>query len=208
MKKQYTITIVCIFLVAVLTMVYFLLFRTKKQETLEDVDYLNDVVDCYIMIYERDLVFSQDNAHLKRTVVSDLSETTLVQDHDYIYLILDDRDGDLSLNREDLDHLISLWKTHSNFNFYYVGRGKLEMIGELMNDPDIYDEDMSYGCIHMGTDPLVLMGTWDLKSQESYENAIINPDDYTPEEYDRWKGSLAGTLIRSMAIDIRQSEMP
>ena len=87
MKKQYTITIVCIFLVAVLTMVYFLFFRTKKQETVEDVDYLNDVVDCYIMIYERDLVFSQDNAHLKRTVVSDLSETTLVQDHDYIYLI-------------------------------------------------------------------------------------------------------------------------
>ena len=200
MKKRYIAIAVIICLIVAMA-VFFLFPRHKGREHVADVDYLNDVVDCNIMIYERDLAYYNGDACLKRTIVSDLNEGTLLQDHDYNYLIMDDRDGEIILQRETLENLIKLWKTHSNFNFIYVGRDKMNMISELMNDQDILDTDMSYSWIHMQGDPLVLMGTWDTDNQKAVENAVNHPD-----EYDLIIGNLAAKLISSIATDIRQSE--
>lgn len=104
--------------------------------------YLNKAVDFKAVLYGEDIAFPDD---FKYTKVDDLSDDSIFLDADYVYLLISDFDGKTDFSREDFLRLIEYADKHPNFNFYYLGTDKLDMIKNNLEDCNLCDEDMSFG---------------------------------------------------------------
>ncbi len=105
-------------------------------------DYLNEVVDFQAVLYGEDIAFPE-NFNCRK--VNNLKDETVFLDADYVYLLICDFDGNVEFKKEDFLRLVEYADKHPNFNFYYLGTSKLDMIKNSLDNCNLSDEDMSFG---------------------------------------------------------------
>lgn len=123
----------------------------------DEVSYLNQTVDFKLLSYGEEIMFP-DN--LKYSRIESLDEKIIVQDADYVYVIINDLNGTTEFTKDDLNRLIKYADKYSNFNFYYLGTRKLDEIKESIKDCNLDDDDMSFGYVTYEGDRIQHYGLW------------------------------------------------
>lgn len=170
MKK---IGIIILIVISLLLGVFFV-YRWKASVTPDDgtaekemVEYFNDKVDFVLLLYGEGIDFP---AGLKYEEIDSLSNENWQKDNDYVYLIINDLNGDTVLEKEKYLELLDYANKNTNFNFYYIGTDDLQMIKENTMDSNISDEDMSFGYIVYEGNRLMHLGLW-TKNDHQYLKA-------------------------------------
>ncbi len=128
-KKRIWIVGVVVFCVVVATIAATLLIREKINEEYvyrydERVKYLNEEVDLTLYTYGEEIGF-WDNVEYQDLDILDVESISL--ESDYVYLIINDRNGSVGLTQEDVFTLQKFAQENLNFNFYYIGTEALGM---------------------------------------------------------------------------------
>ena len=129
----------------------------------DEIEYLNNDVDLEVMLYGEDIVFPQNFKYKK---VDSIGEDVISVDSDVVYLIINDFKGELSISKDQMVFLTEYAKRHPNFNFYYLGTDKLDMINDIFPDCIFNDQDMSFGYATVEGDKLYILGIWSKYDEE------------------------------------------
>ena len=155
----------------------------------DEIAYLNNDVDLEVMLYGDDIVFPPD---FRYTKVDSIGEDVISVDSDFFYLIINDFDGKLSISKDQLVFLTEYAQKHPNFNFYYLGTDKLDIIHEIFPDCIFNEQDMSFGYATVEGDKLYILGIWSKNDEEN------KTDDYPYQ--------LGENIIFCMHQDVKSNE--
>lgn len=136
----------------------------------EDMEYLNDKVDLSILLYGEDVEFPKELEYEK---IESLEDKKWQRDNDYVYLIINDLNGTTNFEKEEFVKLVEYADQNTNFNFYYIGTDKLEMIDTNIQDSNLDDSDMSFGYIINEGVRLIHLGVW---SKNDHQYLKMSPE--------------------------------
>lgn len=123
----------------------------------EAIEYLNNEVDLSLVLYGEDIDFPQE---LEYSQINSLESENWQRDNDYVYLIINDLNNSVTLDKETYLQLIKYADENTNFNFYYIGTDDLDMISANTKDSNLADEDMSFGYVINEGNRVIHLGLW------------------------------------------------
>jgi len=136
-------------------------FRTepidRHVEYADDVSYLNDYVGITILSYGDEIIFPRG---LKYKTITDLKDDTIFPDEDCIYLIINDLSGNVEVEGVDFERIIRYADQHQNFNFYYIGDKKLNLIKASFTENVDLHGDLDFGYVMFEGDRIRTTGVW------------------------------------------------
>jgi len=152
-KKNILIIVIVILLLAPVVWYfgakyYHIWYRTRpidiQAEYADEVSYLNDYVGITILSYGDEIVFPEG---LNHKTITDLKDDTIFPDGDCIYLIINDWSGNAEVEGIDFKRIIHYADQHQNFNFYYIGEDKKNLVKACFADNLDLTGDLYFGYV-------------------------------------------------------------
>lgn len=129
-----------------------------------DIAYLNHEVSAVILVFGKDIDF-RDSFQYER--IHSLAESEIAREEDYVYLLMNDLDGNLHLDRSDIEFLKEYADKNTNFNFFYLGLDKLDLFySGIFPDYGEMEGDMSFGYVVWEGSRLTYSGMWRTEENE------------------------------------------
>ncbi len=142
----------------------------------DEVNYLNKTVDAVVLLYGTDIQ-TRDGFEFEKLQSINKQEFDKYS-NDYIYLIINDLDGKVSLDINTVTFLKEYADQNTNFNFFYIGEKQLELFVEnVFPESGKRDGDMSFGYVLMEGVRLCYSGLWTTVENDFYKedkNILIN----------------------------------
>ncbi|MBE5963934.1 MAG: hypothetical protein E7252_03210 [Lachnospira sp.] len=176
MKKIGKVIIITIFALIATFMLYRLGMRIYNHFTYdpdlhqtESIEYINEK-GAVVYVYGKTLQFHES---LKYNTVENIEFVSEDIKANYVYLIINDFDGDVTFDEEDLKYLTDFADEHIWFNYIYIGRDKLPMIDKYFIDNKkehlSFTDDMSMSYVVDNGQRGVITGIWSESNMQYLE---------------------------------------
>ena len=108
----------------------------------DEIDFLNHKADLKVLLYGDDIVLPEGFEYRK---INNLDEEAISCDSEFVYLIINDLGGKAEMSEEEFASVYRYFEEHPNFNFYYLGTDRLEMIDKIIPEYESQVLDTSFG---------------------------------------------------------------
>lgn len=144
--KRKKIIILCISIAIIIAGSYGLakifIFNSGDADAKTDADWINSY-DVKILVYGEDF---PHNKAIEYSMISDLTEKSYAYDNNYVFLLINDLNGEYSIDEDKAAELVNYADKNPNFNFYYVGENSLKIFYDMFpNGTALEDEDRTWG---------------------------------------------------------------
>lgn len=130
------------------------------------IEYLSKETVTDIVVYGDEIAFRETLEHDK---IKSLKEVERF-DADYVYLVINDLNGNTNLTKEDIIFLKQTADQNVNFNFIYVGTDKLELFfSGIFEDYSTSDDDFSFSYVMFEGSRLTFSGAWTEDDEKCYK---------------------------------------
>lgn len=89
-----------------------------------------------------------------------------------VCLVINDRNGETTLTKKDVERLKKLADENNDFSFFYIGTEKLGLFTEsgIFKNVSAQEDDMSFGYVYSDSTRMTYSGAWSKTDEEHYAN--------------------------------------
>ena len=96
-------------------------------------------------------------------MITDLKDDTIFPDKTCVYLIINDLSGNAEVEGVDFERIINYADQHQNFNFYYIGDDKKDLVKSCFTDNLNWGDALDFGYVMWDGSRIKTSGVWPRK---------------------------------------------